>query len=98
MAENVGKWKNAVGLFDKIFDNEVFVHNEQMFLNIFFKFDEFRSELWDANSKTITDKTVIAHYYSADLRHKRCGYLNALMAILRKDKKLYDHMAAGIFK
>ena len=98
LVQNTSNWQNAICLFDKVFDNDIFVHNEQMFLNMFFDFDKFRSKLWDANSKTITDKTVIAHYYSANLKQKRQGYINALLDILRRNKQLYDNVTARIFR
>ena len=61
--ENIERWDFALSEFNRIYNPDVFIHNDQMFLNMFFKFDEYRSNEWEVNVDSFTKNAVIGHFY-----------------------------------
>ena len=82
-------WTKALSDLNRVFDTNYFIHNEQIFLNMFFQFDEFNLDNWIVNANKLSEKTVIGHYYSANIRQKNRKYCEMKANTVKFNIKLF---------
>ena len=63
---DIEKWNAIIDEYMRVFDCKIFPQYDQLFLNIFSRFDEYASNEWDVNTTTFGDKTVIGHFYGTN--------------------------------
>lgn len=81
--DNLENWSFALCEFNRIYDPNIFIHNDQMFLNMFFDFDEYSSDEWNVNSETFSKNLIIGHFYGENkqLQKKRHLLMKAYMSV-----------------
>lgn len=63
---DIEKWNVIINEYMRVFDCKILPQYDQLFLNIFSKFDEYASNEWDVNTTTFGEKTVIGHFYGTN--------------------------------